>query len=490
MTQLLQSPALRQIEAHYAALPLMQRAGAAAAAWAAELAGERGQPILVLAGPGNNGGDAFEAARLLRELSFDVRLLFAADPARLPADAAAAYQRYTAAGGQTLSALPQVERWALIIDGLFGIGLTRPAEGRYAEWIAAANQLAERDQCPLLALDCPSGLNADTGLALAPVIQASHTLTFIAGKPGLLTADGPDYSGQIRIADLELNTWPPVAAGKQLGLDDFAVNLKKRAKNSHKGSFGSVGILGGGKSMVGAAFLAGRAALKLGAGRVYLGLLDPDAPTIDLVQPELMLRRADTLLQTDLQALACGPGLGQSSEARQLVEQALQTPLPLLLDADALNLIAADSQLASRLSQRPNPAILTPHPAEAARLLDCTVREIQADRIQSARQLATHYRSHIALKGCGTVIATADGRWWINPTGNPGMATAGMGDVLSGLITSLLAQNWPADQALLAGVYLHGMAADDLVAAGIGPVGLTAQETIDAARRRFNGWLG
>lgn len=479
------SPSLRAIETAHAEQPMMQRAGAAAARRAMEIAAERPGRVLILAGPGNNGGDAYVAALALHENGIETCLV-AADPEQnLPADAHAARARYRAAGLGIASEIPATGEWSLVIDGLFGIGLSRAPGAPYAAWIFTVNAL----NCPILALDCPSGLNADTGHAFSPCIEASHTISFIGLKPGLLTADGPDYCGEITLATLDLPLAHHPGDGQVLSTTDFAVNLKKRAKNSHKGSFGSVGILGGGKSMVGAAFLAARAALKLGAGRVYVGLLDPDAPMLDLVQPELMLRRADTLLQADLQALACGPGLGQSSAARQLVEQALQTPLPLLLDADALNLIAADSQLASSLSQRPTPAILTPHPAEAARLLGCTVSETQADRIQSARQLATRYRSHIALKGSGTVIATADDRWWINPTGNPGMATAGMGDVLSGLIASLLAQNWPADQALLAGVHLHGMAADDLVAAGIGPVGLTAQETIDAARRRFNRWL-
>lgn len=485
------STSLRRIEAHYSSQPLMQRAGAAAAAWACELAGEREQPILVLAGPGNNGGDAFEVARLLRAHFFAVCVLFDGEPGRLPKDAAAAYQRFVDAGGVTTRHLPPETHWSLIIDGLFGIGLTRPPAGRHAEWIADANRLAVRDGCPLLALDCPSGLNADTGTVLGAAIQATQTISFISGKPGLLTAEGPDHCGEIRIAPLALtpeNDFPP--DGRQLTRQDFAVNLKPRAKNSHKGSFGSAGILGGGKSMLGAAVLAGRAALKLGAGRVYLGLLDAEPPSVDLGQPELMLRRADTLLAADLRALACGPGLGQSSEAIRLLEQAIKAPLPLVLDADALNILATDGRLEGNLYHRVAPVILTPHPAEAARLLGCSVAEVQADRLAAARQLARNCSAHVALKGCGTVVATVDGRCWINSTGNPGMATAGMGDVLSGLIVALLAQGWPAENALLAAVHLHGAAADQLVASGIGPIGLTAGEVIDAARRLFNVWVG
>lgn len=480
---------LRKIESRHSGEPLMQRAGAAAAEFAAMLADERRGAILILAGPGNNGGDAFEAGRLLRERFFDVHLVFAGQPESLPADARAAWQRFAAAGGVPLVTIPSEVRWALIIDGLFGIGLTRAPQGLYAQWIAQANQLADRDDCPLLALDAPSGLNADTGAMPGACIQASHTITFIAGKPGLLTADGPDHCGEIRIAPLDLvaaeNCHPD---GHVLTPATFASRLKHRRLNTHKGSFGSAGILGGGKSMVGAALLAGRAALKLGTGRVYLGMLDPDAPALDLLQPELMMRRADNLLQADLQALACGPGLGRSSEALRLLEQSLKAPVQLVLDADALNLLAEDGRLEGNLYNRAGPAILTPHPAEAGRLLGCSVRDIQTDRIRAACEMAERYRCHVALKGCGTVVATVDGRWWINTTGNPGMATAGMGDVLSGMIVALLAQNWPAEQALLAAVHLHGAAADQRVAEGVGPTGLTAGEVIDAARKLFNEW--
>lgn len=487
---LYRSPALRQLEARHADQPLMQRAGAAAADWATQLADTNSRPVLVLAGPGNNGGDALEMARLLRQRFFEVCVVFAGAPDSLPADAQAAHRRFAAEGGTTRNDIPEGVRWALIVDGLFGIGLARPPEGAYARWITTANKLAERDACHLLALDCPSGLNADTGVSHAPCICASHTLTFIADKPGLHTGEGPDQCGEIRVADLELDAPAETnPEGHLLFREHFADRLRPRRLNTHKGSFGSAGILGGSKSMVGAAFLAGRAALKLGAGRVYLGMLDPDAPAVDLEQPELMLRRADTLLQADLQALACGPGLGRSSEALRLLEQSLNAPVQLVLDADALNLLAEDGRLEGKLCNRVGPAILTPHPAEAGRLLGCSVRDVQGDRIKSALELADRYRSHVALKGCGTVIATPDGRWWINTTGNPGMASAGMGDVLCGLIVALLAQNWPAESALLAAVHLHGAAADRLVAQGIGPVGLTAGEIVDAARHLYNAWV-
>ncbi len=481
---------LRRLEARHADSPLMQRAGRASADFALELQVDRKHPVLVLAGPGNNGGDAIEAARLLHGHFPEICVVMAGDPAALPPDAAAAFARFRAAGGQTLSAIPDVPRWSLIIDGLFGIGLSRAPDSQFSQMIQRANQLAQRDQCPLLALDCPSGLNADTGCIPGAVIAATQTLTFISGKPGLLTADGPDHCGEIRIATLGIGPDEETAAdGAIVSTQVFAERLKPRQRNSHKGSFGGVGILGGSKSMCGAALLAGRAALKLGAGRVYLGMLDPDAPAVDLFQPELMIRRVDMLFQADLQALVCGPGLGQSGEAIQFVEQALKSPLPVVLDADALNIIAVDGRLEGNLYNRLAPAILTPHPAEAARLLGCSVRDVQQDRVLAACELARRYGCPVALKGCGTLIATVDGRWWINTTGNPGMATAGMGDVLSGLIATLLAQHWPAETALLAAVHLHGAAADRLVTQGIGPIGLTASEVIDAARDVFNQWM-
>lgn len=489
MTVLYRSPSLRRIEAACADQPLMQRAGAGAARWAAELAAGRNLPILVLAGPGNNGGDAFEAARLLQERFFDVRVVFAGDPDHLPADARAAHQRFAEAGGTSLEAIPQAEPWGLIIDGIFGIGLRRAAEGRYAEWIAAANRLAARDRCPLLAIDCPSGLDTDTGRVFGAAVEATHTLSFIAAKPGLYTAEGPDHCGEVHIDTLGLQTEDFAAPdGRLVSPALFGDRLVPRWHNSHKGNFGNAGVLGGAHSMLGAVFMAGRAALQLGTGRVYIGLLDPQAPSFDPVQPELMLRKPEGVLDAGLTALACGPGLGNSLHAIEVMERVLALDLPLVLDADALNLIAFEANLQSRLAARSAPALLTPHPAEAARLLDIDVAAVQSDRINVALDIAARNRCPVALKGCGTVVATPDGRWWINTTGNPGMASAGMGDILTGIAVALLAQGWEAESALLAAVHLHGAAADMAVAAGRGPIGLTASEVIPPARKIFNAW--
>jgi hydroxyethylthiazole kinase-like uncharacterized protein yjeF len=355
------------------------------------------------------------------------------------------------------------------------------------------NALAARDRCPLLALDCPSGLDADTGKLCGVAIRASHTITFIAGKPGLYTGDGPDHCGVLTIAALELDAERLAkATARSVGVDLFADCLHPRARNSHKGSNGSAGILGGASSMVGAAFLAGRAALRLGSGRVYLGLLDRQAPAVDLLQPELMLRQPEALLASGLSALACGPGMGTSDDALALLRRACALDIPLLLDADALNLLASDHDLQHAVLARvtrDSPTLLTPHPTEAARLLGRDAAAVQADRGGAALELAARYRAVVVLKGCGSIVAAPDGRWFVNTTGNPGLGTAGTGDVLSGLVVALLAQGWPALDALLAGVHLHGAAADASVASGCGPVGLTAGEIIDSARACFNRWL-
>jgi len=482
------STRLRAIEREYCHEPLMQRAGAAAAVKAEELASDRPGAILVCAGPGNNGGDAFETARLLLQRHFEVVLVFNGDLASLPTDARAAHERFLSAGGCCLDEIPPGMHWRLIIDGLFGIGLKQSPTGIYASRIAEINALAKENSCRLLALDCPSGLNADTGQTPGTAVRASHTITFIAAKPGLFTADGPDHAGEISIAGLGLSI-DDQAEGHSITQSQFSGQLKPRNFNSHKGNYGSAGIIGGAHSMVGAVFLAGRAALRLGAGRVYLGLLAPEAPPIDDGQPELMLRKPDGLFGANLAALACGPGMGTSLQAAALLEHALDLPIPLVLDADAINLLAFENNLQTLLTARLAPTVLTPHPVEAARLLDVSAQEVQNDRIAAAVTMAERFGCHVALKGCGTVIAAPDGRWWINATGNPGLASAGSGDVLTGLILALLAQGWPMESATLAAVHLHGAAADRLVAAGEGPIGLTASELITPARRLFNEWI-
>ncbi len=484
---------IRRIESEAAAQPLMQRAGQAAAELAMAICRDHHAPVLILAGPGNNGGDAFEVALLLRQRFFATTVVFAGDAGKLPTDAADAYRRFSSAGGTTLPSIPadsETDFWSLIVDGLFGIGLTRDISGPYAELITRANALAAHHQCPLLALDCPSGLDADTGCIHGTSIRASHTITFIGAKPGLFTANGPDCCGEITVSRLDLSPELVIKEhGRTVTPELFGAQLCPRLRNSHKGHHGNAGIIGGAPGMVGAAILAARAALRLGSGRVYVGLLDAQAPALDIQQPELMFRTTNDLVAGQLTVLACGPGMGTGDDARRLLESASKLALPLVLDADALNLIATDHSTQTALSTRTAPTLLTPHPAEAARLLNSSVAAIQADRLSHALTLAKRCNAFVALKGCGTLIVSPDQQWFVNTSGNPGLATAGSGDVLTGIITALLAQGWPPLEALLAAVHLHGHAADDLVAQGQGPIGLTAGELIDSARAGLNRWI-
>ena len=478
--------ALRRIERHYApdsSPRLMERAGATGAAKAMQILGGRHGRVLVMCGPGNNGGDGFVIARQLRQTGFDVVVAHTGEEHAHATDAVSAWASWRAVGGITLPRLPQGD-YSLVVDALYGIGLTRPIEGEHAAWIQAVNDM----DCPVLAIDVPSGLNADTGAVMGHAIRATHTATMIALKPGLLTLDGPDCCGELSVHDLGLDcaaVLPP--SGWQVGRALFDRLLRPRARNSHKGSNGNAVLVGGARGMAGAALLAGRAALKIGAGRVYVGMLDHAALPLDPEQPELMIRTPGEVLAGDLATcVAIGPGLGQSSAALDLMREAVMTPATLVLDADALNLLAMRRDLEQALIERTAPTLLTPHPMEAARLLGSTTAKVQQDRIASACAIARRYRASTVLKGCGSVVALPDGRWFINTTGNPGMASAGMGDVLTGLIAGLLAQGWPADLALLGGVHLHGLAGDRLVEQGKGPNGLTAGEVIESARAAFN----
>ncbi len=478
---------IRAIEAAAAAVKnppaLMEKAGHEAAELAQQVT-DGGKPVLVLAGPGNNGGDAFIVARHLRQAYFNVTVVFTGDEKKLSADAKAALGAWRKAGGTITDTLPTPQRWGLVVDGLFGIGLEREVSGRYADWINAINASGS----PVLAIDIPSGLHSDSGRVMGCAIRATHTITFIALKPGLLTMDGPDYCGEVHLRTLDLDAQDlRPASGFLIGRDVMASAVTPRRMNSHKGDYGSVGVIGGDHGMVGAALLAGRAALKLGTGRVYLGLIARDAPLLDAEQPELMLRSADEVLKLkNLSCLAVGPGLGQTPDAAFYLKWALESRLPLVLDADGLNIVAGDKGLKKQLNQIDTVKILTPHPAEAARLLGTSTRDVQNDRIGAAIALAKNLNSFVVLKGSGSICAAPDGTWHINTSGNPGMASAGMGDVLTGMIAALLSQGVEPKTALLAGVYLHGAAADQAAARGMGPAGLTASETIEAARALLN----
>lgn len=492
---------IRKIEQLAAAAPdrpaLMEKAGLAAAELARDrlLTGEKNR-MLVLAGPGNNGGDAFVAARHLRTWGSDVTMVFTGERIHLSADARHALDSWLAQGGRILTELPENGCWDGVLDGLFGIGLDhkcgRDLEGRYLELVRAVNRLS----LPVLAIDVPSGLGSDTGNICGEAIHARLTVTFIGLKPGLLTAQGPEYCGEIILRDLGLDA--PSLLEPHCWMMDQA-HAKQllpppRPASSHKGMFGSIGIIGGASGMVGAALLAGTAALKLGAGRVYLGLLADNAPKVDTAQPELMLRPvAEVLDLGNLNCLVVGPGLGITVEAITWLHCALETDLPLVLDADALNLIASQSRLASLLRKRSGtgrtPSILTPHSAEAARLLNTDIPAIESDRLNAAMSLARQYGCAAVLKGSGSISAMPSGRCHINTSGNPGLSSAGTGDILSGMIGALLAQGVVPEKALPLAVHLHGAAADALLEYHRGPVGMTASEIPDAARRLLNQWI-
>ncbi len=478
--------ATRQIElaalAHLAPGTLMQRAGLAVARLALALA-PHARTVWVACGPGNNGGDGLEAAVHLRAWGKRVCVTWLGDEARLPPDTLAALHRARAADLQWLPAPPDgLGTQDLCIDALLGIGLTnRLPSDPMREAIRGLNA----SRATVLAVDLPSGLSADTGQyamqsIAAPAIStraggtfdsqafqvvAQHTLSLLTLKPGLFTAHGRDAAGQVWWDALGVVTSATPPTAWLTGPPEPVA----RPHASHKGSYGDVAVIGGAPGMTGAALLAARAALHAGAGRVFVGLLDNSALSVDPQQPELMLRGWQSLDLTDM-AVACGCGAGGA--VRTVLSRVLATAKALVLDADALNAIAADTALQTQLQARArrhlNSTVLTPHPLEAARLLAsvrqtaCTAADVQADRLDSAKQLADHFACTVLLKGSGTVIAAPDHTPHINPTGNARLATAGTGDVLAGWLAAVLAAQpqYDAFAAACNAAFMHGLAAE------------------------------
>lgn len=442
--------AIRRIEQRAAAeLPphaLMQRAGLSVARLALALA-PHAHTVWIACGPGNNGGDGFEAALHLKQWGKDPVVTWLGEEGRAPQDARASLQRARDAGVRFATDIPATYDFA--IDALLGIGGSRVPEGALLAQIERLNA----GTAPVLSVDVPSGLNADTGQA-GTCVRAAHTLSLIALKPGLFTAQGRDAAGQVWLDDLGVRD--DEAASATLAGPPQATD---RLHASHKGSYGDVAVIGGAPGMAGAALLAARAALFHGAGRVFVGFLAEDAPALDLQQPDLMVRLWDSLELAGM-AVACGCGGGDA--VRAVLPRVMESRA-LVLDADALNAIAADAQLQSLLQARGRrraPTVLTPHPLEAARLLECGTGEVQAQRLVAARELARRYGSVVVLKGSGTVVATPEGELRINPTGNARLAIAGTGDVLAGMVAARLASGASALEAAAAAVYLHGLAAD------------------------------
>lgn len=443
---------------------LMARAGRAAARRIDEIAGARGASVCVLAGPGNNGGDGFVVAHELAARGHAVTCVLIGAAAPGAPDARAAAERWRAGGGAIAASLPE-DRFDIVVDALFGIGLTRPLQG---VWLEAARWTAVHGR-RVVAIDVPSGLDADRGSWVGDVegVRAETTITFIADKPGLHTGAGVDAAGVVHVEPIGVDL--PATALHLVAPETFADVAHPRRRDTHKGSFGNVLVVGGGAGMVGAPLLAARAALRLGAGRVFVDCIGAPELRVDPVQPELMFRPHASV--ADVESIVVGCGLGVDGAARGALAWSLARAAALVIDADGLNLLADDAPLGSTLAARSAPAVLTPHPLEAARLLACSVRDVQADRIGAARRLAHALRAFVVLKGAGTVVAAPDGRTALNPTGSPALATAGTGDVLAGMLGALLAQRFDPWQAATAAVWLHGASVHDA-----GDVGLVAGE--------------
>ena len=473
----------REIEQRAAAsLPphaLMARAGEATARLALALA-PHAQRVWVAAGPGNNGGDGLEAASHLQRWGKDVSVTLIGDATALPTDAREALARAQAAGVRIGDEATDATGFA--IDALLGIGASRAPHGAIEAAVRRLNTLA----CPVLAIDVPSGLHADTGQPLGGAcVTATHTLTMLTLKPGLFTAAGRDHAGAVWLETLGIDASADPAQAWLSGTG--AVPIRRHA--SHKGSFGDVAVVGGGPGMSGAALLAARAAYAAGAGRVFVEMLDVAAPGLDPQRPELMFRRgwsgsAPAVLGASTVVCGCGGG----DAVRAPLPRLLSLAKRLVLDADALNALASDAVLATLLRARAGrgaATVLTPHPLEAARLLGSSTAEVQTDRLLAAHELAARYACTVLLKGSGSVIAAPGQTARINSTGNAALASAGTGDVLAGWLGGRWAQLESADEAATAFAAATQAVAEHGAAAEPQPSGaLLAADLIERLHRR------
>lgn len=460
---------------------LMQRAADAAFALLKER-WSSARHIVVLAGAGNNGGDAFLLGTLARQSGFAVdAFALAGKPG---ADALRARLIFVAAGGRVVEAdenteIPSAD---VCVDGLFGTGLKRPVHGIAGRLIERLNASA----LPVLALDLPSGLDADSGSQLGTAVRADATISFVGWKRGQFTADGEDCCGSRTLATLDIpeKAYADCAADAEL-LDDSIGNLLlPRRGNSNKSSFGHVLAIGGDTGMGGAIRLSGEAALRCGAGLVSVATRPANVFVLNAARPELMVHGVDESvallpLLERANVVAIGPGMGQGAWGHALFEATLVSGKPAVIDADALNLLARSPR------KLPPACVLTPHPGEAARLLGCDTSTIQRDRYAAVRELAVRHAATVVLKGAGSLIAGPDGRTFVCPWGNPGMASGGMGDLLTGVIAALLAQGLSAVDAARLGVALHARAGD--CAAGNAPRGLMASDLLLPLRQLVNG---
>jgi len=449
-------------------LDLMERAGTAAFEFLRRRWPAASQ-IAVLCGTGNNGGDGWVVARLLLASGLNVDVFLFGEPERIDGAAQLAYHAWRAIAPEDptssdawLDCADPASQYDVVIDALVGIGIRSPARPGFTALIDAVN----RASIPVLSLDVPSGLNADTGAADSSVIEAQATITFIAMKPGLLTGRGPDVIGDLSLDTLGtprsiVRATPATAVSWASDLPQAL--LKSRKPSAHKGLCGHVLVVGGNVGMGGAAILAAAAALRGGAGLVTLATRAANLCAALARHPEIMARDIDVperlypLLER-ASVVVIGPGLGVDDWSSATLRLALESKKPLVLDADALNLLADDPSF-PRVG---NGSVLTPHPGEAARLARVGIADIESDRIYWAKRLAKQHESVIILKGAGTIVASCDEHAAANicTAGNPGMATGGMGDVLAGLVGALMGQGHEAPLAALGGAVVHANAGD------------------------------
>ena len=464
-----------------AGIELMNRAGAAlfdelCSRWPA--AGH----IAVVCGAGNNGGDGYVVARLAREKGLRVTLMAPADPDTLKGDARTAWGAARAAGvtamGFDAAVLDQAD---VLVDAIFGTGLDRPVTGPWAEAITAINRAA----IPVLAVDIPSGLQADTGQVLGVAVRAAATVTFIGLKQGLFSAAGPEHCGVLAYDDLGvpeavLNQVPPAA--ERIDWLRMKSVLPPRPRDAHKGLFGHVLVVGGNRGMAGAVRMAAEAAARVGSGLTSVATRPEHCAAMAAVRPEIMWQGVSgpaelrPLLQRAT-LVALGPGLGQDDWARALFETVLASGRPLVVDADGLNLLAQEPC-------RGQDWVLTPHPGEAGRLLQSDSASVNGDRFVAVAQLCERYGGTVVLKGSGTLVASEHHPMALCSGGNPGMASGGMGDVLTGVIAGLAAQGLDLNQAAKAGVALHAAAGDKIALNG--ERGMLAGDVLTALRGLVN----
>jgi len=437
--------------------------------------------IAVICGSGNNGGDGYVLARLAREARLEVEVVALAEP-RADSDAARAHADWIAAGGAVLTAEAPVAAAEVYVDAIFGTGLVRPPHGAAQAWIERMNAADGR----VLALDVPSGVDADSGHVPGVAVRAAETVSFVAHKRGLFSGAATDRCGAITLDALQIP--PDVFAAARpdarlLSAQDIAARLPARGKNAHKGNFGHVLAIGGDRGYGGAIRLAGEAALRCGAGLVSVATRAEHVGAMNAARPELMARGVEGPQELEAMlerasVVAIGPGLGQRAWGHALWYAALASGKPAVIDADALNLLARDRPAL------PAHCVLTPHPGEAARLLGMDTAAIERDRFAAVRAIAARQGAVTVLKGAGSLVATPEGELAVCPWGNPGMASGGMGDVLTGTIASLLAQGLDPWNAACAGVAIHARAGD--FAARAGQAGMLAGDLFAPLQRLRN----